>query len=356
LAFLDEEQGAAVSEAPDRPRRRLGGADRRRQQFLIRRMIAVGAGVLFLILFVLGVRGCLDARKERGMRNYTQDVGAIMAESEQTGGNFFELMEDPGEKTDLQFQSDIRSFRGQSESLLDRAQNLDVPDEMSDAQQAIELALRLRRDGLGTMADNVTRALGDAERSQALDTIVAQMGALYSSDVLYRDIARPEIESVLSEEGIETEGLPTGNFMPEDGAEEWLDETRVTDALAQVSGGENVASGVHGLGLLQTALGGTALSPDTTTTVSDDSRDVEVQVQNQGESEETGVRVVVTVEGQDFEGTIDSIQPGATASVEVPLESLPQPGTETTLDVLVEPVPGEQVSENNESSYTVVFG
>jgi hypothetical protein len=39
--------------------------------------------------------------------------------------------------------------------------------------------------------------------------------------------------------------------------------------------------------------------------------------------------------------------------VTIPL--VPVPTGEVTLDVKVDTVPGEQVSENNEASYTVVF-
>jgi uncharacterized membrane protein len=34
--------------------------------------------VLVLILLVLGVRGCLDARKERAIKDYVQDVSAVV--------------------------------------------------------------------------------------------------------------------------------------------------------------------------------------------------------------------------------------------------------------------------------------
>ena len=36
--------------------------------------IAVGAGVLVLVLLVFGVRGCLDSRKERAFKDYVRDV------------------------------------------------------------------------------------------------------------------------------------------------------------------------------------------------------------------------------------------------------------------------------------------
>ncbi len=355
MAFLDEEQGSPVAEAPVRERRRAG-PERRRQQYLVRRLIAVGVGLVFLILFVLGIRGCLDARKERGIRNYTRDVGAVVSESEQVGKSFFELLQSPGDKTDLQYQQEIRALRGQSESLLDRAERIDVPDELSEAQEAITLSLRLRRDGLGTIADNVTAALGEAERAEAIETITNQMGSLFSSDVLYAQLAVPEIERVLGEEEITVDQpLPAGNFMPEESGEEWLSQSRVVEALALVSGQE-IAGGLHGTGLLQTAIGDTVLSADAPTTVPDDSREIAVQVQNQGESEESGVRVIVTVDGEELEGTIETIAAGETQTVQLPLTDLPQPGTETTLDVLVEPVPGEQVSDNNEASYSVTFG
>ncbi|MND09183.1 hypothetical protein D3C83_323130 [compost metagenome] len=50
---------------------------------------------------------------------------------------------------------------------------------------------------------------------------------------------------------------------------------------------------------------------------------------------------------------IPSIEAGATESVTIPLT--PAPSGEATLEVVAEPVPGEQVSENNEAPYTVLF-
>jgi hypothetical protein len=59
LSFLDEDDpyASAATEPPDR----LGPPDRDRQ-ILVRRLIAVAAGLLVVILLILGVRGCLDAR------------------------------------------------------------------------------------------------------------------------------------------------------------------------------------------------------------------------------------------------------------------------------------------------------
>ncbi len=236
----------------------------------MRRLLAVGVGVGFLILFVVGVRGCLEARSDRGLRNYSQDIGTIMAESEQRGKDFFEAIED---STEIELQNRVSSLRGASESLLDRAENLGVPDQMRDAQSATTLALRLRRDGLGSISSNVTEAAADAETADAIESITNAMGAFYASDILWDQVARPEIEEVLQEEGVEG-GLELdsenfGNFMPENSGTQFLDQTEIAELFSGVTGADT-SGGLSGLGLVQTSVGGTTLDPTTTATVPDD--------------------------------------------------------------------------------------
>jgi hypothetical protein len=356
LAFLDSEQEEVAPEAPEPPRRRLGGPERRRQQYLVRRLIGVGVGLAFLILVVVGIRGCLEARSDRGLRNYTQDVGTAMQESEQRGKEFFDTLQDPGTTTEMQLEQKILGLRGASESLLNRAKEISVPDQMKDAQAAVVLSLRLRRDAMQTIGENIGKALGDTETADARAAIQQEMGALYSSDVLWTQVGAPEINSVLDDEGVDAQDLPNGNFMPETTPEEWLSLTKINEVLAGF-GGTSTTAGTHGFGLLQTSIGGTTLSADSTTTVASDAREIEIQVQNQGDSDETGVTVTVTLSGSDpVTEQIPSITAGETSTVKLALTSLPQPGTETTLDVVVEPVPGEIDNSNNQATYSLVFG
>ena len=81
--------------------------------------------------------------------------------------------------------------------------------------------------------------------------------------------------------------------------------------------------------------------------------EVEVEVQNQGESTENGVTVVVIAGGKETTQEISVLEAGATETAVVPLT--PAPKGETTLEVEVEPVPGEQVTTNNEATYSVNF-
>jgi hypothetical protein len=353
VAFLDEdEQYVAAPEGPERPRRGSSGPERRRQQFLLRRLIAVGVGVGFLILLVIGFRGCLEARSDRGLRNYTQDIGTIMQESEQRGKDFFDTIEG-SQSSPLDLENRINALRGASESLYDRAQNIGVPGQMDDAQDAAVLSLRLRRDALDTISQNVRSAAAMTETADSITAIQEKMGSLYASDILWTQVAAPEIEDVLESEDVDGQDLPAGDFMP-DAALDWLDEARIAEVFGGLTG-TDVAAGTHGLGLLETSIGDTTLSADSTTTVPDDSREIAVQAQNQGESDEAGVTVVVTINGQELQDTID-LDAGESGTVKLPIETLPQPGTETTVEVLVQPVPGEAVADNNEATYTVIFG
>jgi hypothetical protein len=74
-----------------------------RQQILIRRGAALGVGLLILILIVLGVRGCLDARKHRALSDYARNVGQIVDETQQTSKSFFGKLSNPGSLSVTEF-------------------------------------------------------------------------------------------------------------------------------------------------------------------------------------------------------------------------------------------------------------
>jgi hypothetical protein len=278
-----------------------------------------------------------------------------MQESQQRGEEFFEAFE--GDLSDQELEQQIQSIRSASASLYDRAQELGAPDEMRDAQSASTLSLKLRRDAMEQMGSVIGAATAEAERADAIQTITDQMGSLYASDVLWSQLASPEITAVLDEDDVEAAELPAGNFMPENDATKYLDQTEIVSLLTGVGVDEADTAGLSGLGLVQTTVGDTTLDPETTTTVADDAREVSVEVQNQGESDETGVIVEITLGDQPpVQEELPKIPAGGSEIVNIPIDTLPQPGTEVQLDVFVQPVAGESVTDNNESSYTIVFG
>ena len=340
--------------APRRQLRRRRSQRRpERQQILLRRALALGGGLILLILIVLGVKGCLDARADRALSDYARNVTQIVEETEQTSEKFFGRLEDPGSLSVTEFEGEVDADRSAIDNQASRVDGLSAPGDMGSAQEALELAYELRSSAMAQIAAKMSTALGDAGAEQASAAIARQMEKFLASDVLYEDVVRPRIDDVLASNGIEGKDVPESSFLP-DGTK-WLDESEVSSALGSISGSGGTATpGVHGLGLLSVGINGTELSEGLISVSGEGAVEVEVEVQNQGGSTENGVSVSVSVDGGNtLEGTIDTLAAGEAETVTIPLT--PTPEGEVTLEVEVETVPGEQISENNEASYVVNF-
>ncbi len=332
-----------------RPRRRP-----ERQQILLRRGLALVAGLLVLILVVLGIKGCLDARKDRALSDYARNVSQIVEETGQTSKALFARLSEPGDLSVTEFVNQVSADRSAMDGYASRIDGLSAPGDMSHAQNALELVYELRSSAMDDIADQASTALGDVGSEKATASIAIQMQKLLAADVLYGSVVRPEINGVLESNGIEGDDVPESIFLPE--GTKWLEESAVSTALESVNGATGATSGgVHGLGLIGTSVNGAELTAESTTSVgSEGTVEVEVQVQNQGDSTENGVSVSVTVSGGGtLSGTISSIAAGETETALIPLT--PAPSGEVTLEVDVATVPGEQVSENNKASYNVAF-
>ena len=355
LAFLDEEQDdVLVADEPERPRRRVGGPQRRRQQFLLRRLIGVGVGLAFLILIVIGIRGCLQARSDRALRNYDSSIATIMQQSEQSGKDFFQLLSSPSGSSSVDVQNQIFAQRDASSSLLDRAESLSTPGQMHDAQAAVEQTLTLRRNALTAIAANVTQAAARTQTADAITTIGNAMGSLYASDILWTQIGKPDIQKVLKDEGVDGQPLPPGNFMPAN-ATDYLDQTTLVTKLNAITGTTATTGGTHGLQLDSTTIGSTQLSADQTT----DGPQRLHRNRHRGDQlrgqRRDGISVNVTIGGASLTGQLQSLSAGQSGTIKIPLTTKPTPGTDTTVEVAVRPVPGEQLTDNNTATYTVVF-
>jgi CARDB len=343
----------------DSPANRAARRQRRprrpeRQQILLRRGLALGGGLLLLILIVLGVKGCLDARAHRALSDYARNVSQIVTETEQTSKSFFGKLSNPGSLSVTEFVTEVNAERSAMDNYAGRVDGLSAPGDMSHAQNALELVYELRSSAMDEIAEQMSTALGDVGAEKATAKIAKEMQTLMGSDVLYAEVVRPEIDGVLESNGIDGSDVPKSVFVPE--GTKWLDEATVSAALGSVSGSTSTStSGIHGLGLIGTSINGTELVAESTTEVaSEGTPEVEVQVQNQGESTENGITVSVTVNGGNtLQDTIESIAAGETATASIPLT--PVPKGEVTLEVDVATVPGEQVSENNKATYTVIF-
>jgi CARDB protein len=319
---------------------------------MLRRALALGGGLILLILIVLGVKGCLDARAHRALSDYANDVTQIVDETDQTSKAFFGKLADPGGLSVTDFVAEVNADRSAMDNYASRVDGLGAPGDMSRAQNALELTYELRASAMTEIADKMPTALGDAGSAKAIAGIARQMRKLLAADALYASIVRPEIDGVLANNGIEGSDVPESVFLPEE--TKWLEEGAVSEALDAVSGSTGgEVSGLHGLGLSGVSINGTELGEEAVGVSAEETAEVEVTVENQGESTENGIDVTVSAGGTELQGSIESIGAGETGTATIVLT--PTPSGEVTLDVKVDTVPGEQVSENNEESYAVVF-
>jgi hypothetical protein len=320
---------------------------------MLRRAVVLGAGLVVLILIVLGVKGCLDARAHRALTDYARNVEQIAKSTEQTSKEFFGMLEEPGNLSVTDFTTKVDADRSAMDSYASRVDSLSAPGELSHAQSTLELVYELRASAMDEIAAKMSTALGREGAAHATGGIARQMEKLLASDVLYETVVRPEIDHGLEANGVEGGEVPKSSFLP---STDWIEESKVSEALSSVSGSTGAATpGVHGLELTGVSVNGTELSAEGTNAVAvEEAAEVEVSAENQGESTENGVQVAVSVNGGNtLEGTIEQIAAGEVGSTTVALT--PTPEGEVSLEVKVGPVPGEHITENNEATYTVVF-
>jgi hypothetical protein len=328
---------------------------------MVRRTIAIGGAVVLLILIVLLFRGCLDARKERAMEDYVRDANELVNLSKSESRQLFDILRSPsGDDQAANRQNQANALKADSETLADRASNFDVPDELSDAQDYFLESLELRRDALAVIARELPGALAQEERRTSTARIAQMMQVLLGSDVLLKYRYRERLKDALAAEDINAQ-VPSPTSLTFVENLDWLQPDFVADQIAGIRGsGGSATPGLHGNGLGTVSLGGVALTPGGSGTVQlTQDTAFDVQVVNQGESTEVDVTVTVTVgqgsDATDLEETIDEIAAGEAKTVTIPLSDQPPTGQNVPIKVRVKPVPGEEVTDNNEADFTVIF-
>jgi hypothetical protein len=328
---------------------------------LVRRTIAAGAAILVFILLVVAFKGCLNARKERNMQDYVRNTNELVNLSKAESRRLFTILEAPSDQSqDIDRQNQANTLKIDSATLADRAHDLDVPDQLSKAQDYFVESLELRRDALSVIAEELPKATAQEEQRQSTGRIAEMMRVFDASDVLMRSRFRVEEDDALKEEDVAAT-LPSKGALTFLADLQWLQPDFVADQIGGISGsGGSATPGLHGDGLGTVSLGGVALTPGASTTVQL-SKDIafDIQVVNQGDSTETDVGVTVTVgSGGDaikLEETIPEIAAGELKTASIPLTSQPPTGQNVPITVNVKPVPGEQVTDNNKAEFTVIF-
>jgi hypothetical protein len=328
---------------------------------MVRRTIAAGAAILVFILLVIAFKGCLNARKERNMEDYVRNSNELVALSKAESRRLFDILSAPSDQSQaVDRQNQANTLKVDSATLADRANNLDVPDQLSKAQDYFVESLELRRDALAIVADQLPGALAQEERRSSTARIAQMMQVFLASDVLLRSRYKVVLSDALDKENVDAQ-VPKDPELTFVEDIQWLQPDYVADQISGIRGSSGTATpGLHGDGLGAVSLGGVTLAAGAAPSVQltrDTAFDIEVV--NQGDSTETDVGVTVTVSsGADaikLEETIPEIAAGEAKHVSIPLSSQPPTGQQVPITVNVKAVPGEEVTDNNKGEFTAIF-
>jgi hypothetical protein len=336
------------------------------QQLLVRRLVAAGIAVVVVIVLVLGVKGCLNSRKEQALKDYNRDVASLVQDADANTEAFFTALTTGGTSA-IDVQSQINQLRLRAQAQTGEAQGLSLPGEMKPAQRSLLLALGLIEESMGKVAEKIRAALStdSATAEPAVVETTAEMQAFLAADVLYKRRTVAFIEQALSDHGISGQKTQEVSFLPNIG---WLDAPTVARRIhADAAHGAGAdasttppAPGTHGHGLLGVSVGDVTLQPGVANRIPAGSNvTFNVKFANQGENPEADVRVRVIVRGGGktivAQKTVDQTTPGNETTVAVALGQPPPLGPGVNITVEVRKVPGEANVANNSQQYPAIF-
>jgi hypothetical protein len=368
VSFFDDEPDEPTRVTrPARPRRAATGgraaatppADvARRRQFVLFGVLAV-----FAILLLLFARSCSNTRHKNALKDYNRDVASIVESSDRSvSKQLFDVLSKGGASQDVTVA--VNQVRLVAEEDAKRARDLNAPDDVAAAQHDFELVMNLRAEGVKNIGDLLSRALSNQPTAiAAIRGVAGQMQAFLASDVVYSQRVAPLIIDALNAKGITEQDVAASKFLPNIG---WLDAAKVGKKINPDAGADSssatgeIKPGTHGHGIISVTAGGAALTPAGVNHVAAKAPlTVSVTYANQGQNDESNVSISVKVTGGPKTITatkrLNQTKAGTQAAVPIQVTSVPPKGTPAKMTVTIKPVPGEQKTDNNTSTYTILF-
>jgi CARDB len=323
---------------------------------LYRLGVLIAGAILLAVIFILVINNCRGDQKQSAYEGYIEDAGAVATESAELGAQLNERLTTPGIRLEA-LRSDVEGLQEQQEQILRRAQDLSPPGPLVEQQEALVETMQFRVNGLAGLARGLQLVAQTDDPQESGRNLANQAQRLVASDVVYADAFRAASESVLEQQGVTNVAVPASVFVqnPEFGS-----PTFWTQTVQRLTQGPE-AGGLRGNGIagVRVQPGGQELVRGEDNTV-EQSADMafEVLVENSGESQETQVKVILIIR-QDpqirKEQVIDVINPEETKTVRFTGFDTLEFSTQTTLQVQVEPVQGEQNTNNNTREYPIIF-
>jgi hypothetical protein len=328
---------------------------------LLRLVGLIAFAIVIVVVLVTVVRDCAGESKAAPYRTYMDQVRQVARDSEQVGRELNVALTTLGIKQ-AELQQKLRGLAQQQEQGVTQARELEPPGRLREQhEQAIE-ALQFRVSGLRRLEDAFRLNADSKDAADAGRALAAQTQRLLASDIIWEDLFHAGTVAALRAEGVKGVDVPHSQFLQN---VDLVTQRGMTPIWQRIQGAATGGrrTGRHGNGLVSVKAlpSGTVLQRDTDNTVTA-TADLafEVTLENSGDSQEVQVVVRLTIQQSPSPitktQTIDLINAGEEKTVRFGnLGQIVQFAQKTTLKVVVEPVPGEENTNNNSASYSVIF-
>ncbi len=370
MAFFDDDpptqqRRSSGPPTPPRPPRPPRGAQDP-QQIWARRAVALGVIFLVLVIFGLILQGCVKSSRKNALTKYGQAVTELGTESTSNVAKGLSLLAQPNNQDALAQRNALDALATDSRTLEERARKLSTPSELKGATQNLVVALSLRADALGRIADRIATARGTSrtQAETATTQIAGQMEALLASDVLWKLRVTPYIRDRAKDLQTRDDGIEDSVVLSD---LSWVNAATVANRIDGQSEAPDTTTATctdgtkHGHGIDSVTANQKQLAPGAVSTVSNPSGlAFIVTIANQGDSDESNVAVTVTGTSkatgkQVFSDTkkVTTSRKATTTQVQIPITSAVSGAVTITAEV--KPVPCEVNKTNNKQTFQVIF-
>jgi hypothetical protein len=321
----------------------------------------IAFGILIVVLLVLWVQSCSGTSKKSSYQHYLDKVAPLAQDSNRGGTALATAIATPGIKAG-ELANKMDQLARQQQVDEQTATKIKPPSNLESTHRNLVSALQLRTDGLVGLARQLRGGAGSTKVAETAANLAAMTQYLVASDVLWDVRFREPTRLAIQQDGITGLTVPFSRFLREQGVDSSAFWAPVVDRLnGNTTSGGNTSGKAVGTRLVSTKAlpKGQVLRESQLNTVVDSTNlGFQVTVENSGDVQVASVQVTITIKQSKpitASQTISLINPGA--STIVTFKNLPQPEfvTKTTLEVDVQPVPGETNPRNNSASYPVIF-
>jgi hypothetical protein len=328
---------------------------------ILRLVGLIAAAIAVVVLLVFWIQGCQNDAKASAYSNYMESVSSIAKSSTQIGRTLNSNLVTPGIK-EKELETKLNGLAQQEQQNVARAESLNPPGHLREANRQLIEALQLRVSGLRGLADafKSTAKLKDSDRAGTV--LAEQAKRLVASDVVWDDLFQTPAVLILNQEGIHGVVVPQSHIV---GNIDIVSAATFAEIFKRIKGAATggTGGGLHGTGIESVTAQpqGLVLSRVADNKViASTNLAFEVAVKNTGDNLESKISVTLTIQKQGTPikqtQTIDVINPGEIVKVTFKnIDVTGVFGSRVTLKVDVTPVKDEARIENNTYQYPVIF-